>query len=316
LTELPLWVFSGYYNPLIQDAPQSSNYAYSYPELPVSYSLVYWIINRNHTAVIYSKLKRSASTASDSTAIFQESGEILDSAIVWIAILPIIAVATAVRTRAFLWGRFAPPQKRPKKSGYSYMIREGGVWKKIMKSYRPVLTLIQKIFMSSFTLAALSFSQMLPVLAQDAILRANDPNARINLRQSPDPNSQQLGYGLVGDRVQILNQTSGTDGYTWYRVQFPNSGALGWIRGDFVRVEGGTSGNPSAEAYLRAADPNSRINLRDAPSSSARQVGYGLVGDRVFILEQTPGSDGYFWYRVRFPNSGATGWIRGDFISL
>jgi len=185
-----------------------------------------------------------------------------------------------------------------------------------MKSYRPVLTLIQKIFMSSFTLAALSFSQMLPVLAQDAILRANDPNARINLRQSPDPNSQQLGYGLVGDRVQILNQTSGTDGYTWYRVQFPNSGALGWIRGDFVRVEGGTSGNPSAEAYLRAADPNSRINLRDAPSSSARQVGYGLVGDRVFILEQTPGSDGYFWYRVRFPNSGATGWIRGDFISL
>jgi len=31
-----------------------------------------------------------------------------------------IAVATAVRTRTFLWRRKAPPQKRPKKSGYSY----------------------------------------------------------------------------------------------------------------------------------------------------------------------------------------------------
>jgi len=31
-----------------------------------------------------------------------------------------IAVAMAVRTRTFLWGCFAPPQKCPKKSGYSY----------------------------------------------------------------------------------------------------------------------------------------------------------------------------------------------------
>ena len=32
----------------------------------------------------------------------------------------VIAVATAVRTRTFLWGREAPPQKRPKKNGYNY----------------------------------------------------------------------------------------------------------------------------------------------------------------------------------------------------
>jgi hypothetical protein len=40
----------------------------------------------------------------------------------WVSIFMVsnIAVATAVRTRMFLWGREAPPQKHPKKSGYSY----------------------------------------------------------------------------------------------------------------------------------------------------------------------------------------------------
>jgi hypothetical protein len=38
-------------------------------------------------------------------------------------LLRFIAVATAVRTWTFLWGREAPPQKRPKKNGYSYDLR-------------------------------------------------------------------------------------------------------------------------------------------------------------------------------------------------
>jgi hypothetical protein len=71
------------------------------------------------------------------------------------------------------------------------------------------------------------------VASSEVVLTANETNARINLREAPSANGKYLGYGLVGDRVQSIDQTT-SDGYIWYKVQFPNSGAQGWIRGDFI----------------------------------------------------------------------------------
>lgn len=71
----------------------------------------------------------------------------------------------------------------------------------------------------------------------------------------------------------------------------------------------------SSEAVLTATDPDSQINLRDTPSATGEELGYGVVGDRVQIIEQTT-TDGYTWHKVRFPRSAAVGWIRGDFVSV
>jgi hypothetical protein len=72
--------------------------------------------------------------------------------------------------------------------------------------------------------------------SREGMLTARDANAQINLRENPSPTARSLGYGLVGDRVTILSQSRGSDNYLWYRVQFPRSRAVGWIRGDFVRL--------------------------------------------------------------------------------
>ena len=45
-----------------------------------------------------------------------------------------------------------------------------------------------------------------------------------------------LSIAPVGDRVMVLESTKGDDGYIWYYVQFPESKAEGWIRGDLVQV--------------------------------------------------------------------------------
>jgi len=66
-------------------------------------------------------------------------------------------------------------------------------------------------------------------------LYADDPNSRIRLRSRPSTNAPDKGYGLVGDRVKVLETTKGQHGYTWYKVRFPKSGAIGWIRGDLIR---------------------------------------------------------------------------------
>ena len=69
-----------------------------------------------------------------------------------------------------------------------------------------------------------------------ASLTAQQIDSRINLRAQADQSSTSRGYGLVGDSVEILNETLGSDGTQWYHVKFPVSEAEGWIRGDFVVV--------------------------------------------------------------------------------
>lgn len=79
-------------------------------------------------------------------------------------------------------------------------------------------------------------------------------------------------------------------------------------------------------ARLTGETPGSQINLRSGPGTDYQQKGYGLVGDRVRILRSPGGnsqdlligedSQGFSWYAVGFPESGATGWVRKDFISL
>lgn len=50
--------------------------------------------------------------------------------------------------------------------------------------------------------------------------------------------SRAIAYGLPGDRIDILQceldtDTPGSD-LNWCRVQFAESGAIGWIRSDFI----------------------------------------------------------------------------------
>lgn len=72
-------------------------------------------------------------------------------------------------------------------------------------------------------------------------LTAQDAQARINLRQAATINSRISGSGRVSDRVEILacRQNSDTPGsnLSWCRVQLSRSGAIGWIRSDFIRLD-------------------------------------------------------------------------------
>ncbi|HEY9710366.1 MAG TPA: SH3 domain-containing protein [Oculatellaceae cyanobacterium] len=81
----------------------------------------------------------------------------------------------------------------------------------------------------------------------EAVLIASDSDSRINLRATPEVSGEYLGYGLIGDRVEILEQAT-SHGYTWHKVRFPRSGAVGWIRSDFVSVVGASKTNqPSSK---------------------------------------------------------------------
>ncbi len=73
--------------------------------------------------------------------------------------------------------------------------------------------------------------------------------------------------------------------------------------------------NPPKAATLTAQDSEAEINLRSQPTTDADSEGYGLVGDPIDLLQAVEGDDGLTWYYVKFKESGAEGWIRGDFIN-
>ncbi len=121
----------------------------------------------------------------------------------------------------------------------------------------------------------ISFATVLPALAATGTIQGS---GRVNIRATPSTSAPVRHYGLGGDRVTILNQTNAPDGYRWYFVEFPNSGARGWIRGDLLRV-GGTPGGTSTQ----------RVSF--APGTSASTVGGRVQGaqSRDYLLNARAG---------------------------
>ena len=114
------------------------------------------------------------------------------------------------------------------------------------------------------TALVISFATLLPASADTGTIQGT-LGSRVNVREAPSTDSQARHYGVGGDRVNILNQTNAPDGYRWYFVEFPNSGARGWIRGDLLRVDGNYGGTSTQ-----------RISF--APGTAAATVGGKVQG--------------------------------------
>ncbi|MEB3292478.1 MAG: SH3 domain-containing protein [Synechococcales bacterium] len=160
----------------------------------------------------------------------------------------------------------------------------------------------------------------LPSMARPGTIDAPDFGVNLRLR----PSSQAPVIDALPDRtpieiLRIVNnpepQESGVD---WYYVR--STGRLkteGWIRSGYLRFQ------PSNQIYgTLAGEPNDVINIRSTPSTQARVLHTGLVGDLVLVgqskfvpLGNGYGRTGYQWHYITYPN-GAAGWVRGDLISV
>lgn len=135
-----------------------------------------------------------------------------------------------------------------------------------------------------------------------------------------------LHYGLPGDRVTLLDQVDRENGL-WSLVRF-ESGAQGWVPEDILawpdqaplvvdEPQTTTQNNALSQyGWLRGIAPGNQVDVYPTPMFDPGPQHYGLVGDRVAILDSGSGyDDGLLWYRIEF-ESGATGWVRNDFIEL
>lgn len=108
-----------------------------------------------------------------------------------------------------------------------------------MERNRAVQTVSRILMLVGIATAVISVSgfKSLSTGARSAQLRTNDRFSPVNVRVSPSVQSKALHIGFTGDRVKVLSQQSGSDGRMWYQVRFENTGATGWVRGDFVALD-------------------------------------------------------------------------------
>jgi uncharacterized protein YgiM (DUF1202 family) len=162
-------------------------------------------------------------------------------------------------------------------------------------------------------------------------LTADDPESAINLRSQPTVNSEQVSYGIVGDRVQVLRTAQGDDGYPWYYVQFTEYEAEGWVRGDFVQLEtaprpsSSTGENPPSPSEIspstataitnpdgipaQVSGTERGISVHRSPNVEAEIVSTVSGGDRVTAYDTVTDTQGNTWAYIEVGE--AAGWVLG-----
>jgi len=99
---------------------------------------------------------------------------------------------------------------------------------------------LKHLFGSALVAATVTFGTIQPATAMPGYIDGYEPGSRVTLRSGPSTASASRGYGLVGQDVELLTSTFNEyDGSWWVKVQFYESGAIGWIHGDYIGSYGG-----------------------------------------------------------------------------
>jgi SH3-like domain-containing protein len=146
--------------------------------------------------------------------------------------------------------------------------------------------------------------------ARPAYLTADQQNATINVRSTPDTTADIVTSGKVGTPIEVLRQVAPPDqDYAWAYVKLGQS--QGWIRANYVDY----GDDRKTYGTLYGQSLNDRINVRSGPSTTGKIVREGLPGDMVQVLRTLKGDGGYNWHSLLFAD-GTKGWVREDLIII
>ncbi len=152
------------------------------------------------------------------------------------------------------------------------------------------------------------------------------------IRASADTKSEQIGSASQGKTVDIVGQTTGTDGKVWYQV-YVDANKKGFIRGDLLDVKDasaintiqGSASSSSASNSSTTATPvdakkvtvkdNGR-RIRSGASTNHDIVATVNKGMVLTVTGEAQGTDGK-WYQVSFNHNDkeVTGFIRADLVT-
>lgn len=162
------------------------------------------------------------------------------------------------------------------------------------------------------------------------------------IRSTASTSGEALAGVNKDDTLDVISQTQGTDGSTWYQVHV-NGSTKGYIRSDLINVSGDVPTAAATETTSQEAGADNTqgqstettatvtessaaagtitrasVNVRKGPAATDAIVGSVKQSSEVVITGETTGSDGKLWYQVSVTSNGneVTGFIRSDLIEV
>lgn len=146
----------------------------------------------------------------------------------------------------------------------------------------------------------------------------------VQMRKAPVDGAKITSLA-TGTAVRIINETAGSDGYTWYEVQISYAGKpyTGYIRSDYISpgtagdstedVQGGT--DAGTEGVVSNTSGN--VYVRTGAGTSYSPVTMVTKGQQVAVLGQAQ-TNGVVWYNITFVKDGSeyAGWICGTYLTV
>ncbi len=144
------------------------------------------------------------------------------------------------------------------------------------------------------------------------------------IRKEANTSCDVVGSAAYGETYDIINEVTGSDGYTWYQISYEED-KLGYVRSDLMQKIGGDTSTPSTTASevtelqpVNCSVTGGQVNIRSNASTSGNKVAQVRAGEVMTINGQATDSENKTWYRVTFTSDSGdvTGFVRSDFVSV
>jgi len=127
-----------------------------------------------------------------------------------------------------------------------------------------------------------------------------------NIRSGPGTNYPVALSINTGDRVQVVEESRDSDGFTWYKIYSPSMGTTGWIASQLVHADSLSANKPSqpdSKPNLPSqSNPDTNVSSSTEPTvhtgyctSLATNQGKNIVNDRCSIHDYKNGSYKLMW---------------------
>lgn len=195
--------------------------------------------------------------------------------------------------------------------------------------------LVLSALLCAFMLAAL------PARTVHAEKQVTVTASSANIRSSADAGSTAVASVLKGAKLSVIEETTGTDGKTWYKV-WVDANTTGYIRADLAGGSSTTTGNTTTTTTTTTPTVNTNVTVNTDGVQAVQPVSASVTKDQVRVRADSStsssivttvkkdvvltvsgtkaGSSSDTWYLVSFMAEGTstnvTGYIRSDYIKL
>lgn len=137
----------------------------------------------------------------------------------------------------------------------------------------------------------------------------------VRMRSGPGTEYDILGQFNVGTSVEVLGAETSEAKEKWYKVKILSTGAIGYIRSDFITVVNKSEATEPVKTYAGYVNATN-VHLRSGAGTTNSIIGNYSTGTKITVLDTTTNAAGETWYKVQINGTSNVGYMISDYITI